>query len=114
MKTHKFVMYSSIYRDIVKQLAILSLCFQSDNNSINKVQIAVELTLRKIEKLKKENPEDDPEVQIHEDEQEFCLFCDHSLPISSPIKAAFIKDCSNVLSVINTCLKKHFFQFPAF
>ena len=57
MKAHKFVMYAAMYQDIVKQLAILSKCFQSDTSSINEVQIDVEVTLSQIEKLKKEDPE---------------------------------------------------------
>ena len=59
MKAHKFVMYAAMYQDIVKQLAILSKCFQSDTSSINEVQIDVEVTLSQIEKLKKKDPEVD-------------------------------------------------------
>ena len=58
MKTHKFVMYSAIYRDIMKQLSILPLCFQSDNMTINEVHIDVDISPRNIATLNKEDPED--------------------------------------------------------
>ena len=118
MKTHKFVMYAAMYRDIVKQLAILSMCFQSDTNSVNEVQIDVEVTLSQIEKLKKEDPEVNShlkafqeEVKLNEDDQTFCLFRDHSLPSSSLLKATFLKDSLKVLSAVQGCLNKRFSNF---
>ena len=59
MKIHKFVMYSAIYRDVVKQLSIFYHCaFPSGNMTINEVHIDVDLSVRNLAKLKKEDPED--------------------------------------------------------
>ena len=118
MKAHKFVTYAAMYQDIVKRLAILSKCFQSDTSSINEVQIDVEVTLSQIEKLKKEDPEVDShlkafqeEVKLTEGDQTLCLFRGHSLPSCSSLKATFLKDSLKVLSAIQGCLKKRFSNF---
>ena len=111
-------MYSAIYRDIVKQLSILSLCLQSDNKAINEVHIDVDLSLRNIAKLKKEDPEGRShlkafyeEAKLDANDETNCFFRGHSLQSNPSVKALFLKNTLNVLDAITNCLNKCFCSF---